>query len=108
MVEDVKSSLFDCWPLSKYIVKLNTAKFENNVAGFSMTVARDAAWQVALACHTQIQAGSSESYLKQRDAEVAKFGNKLFRFPRWLQALLWAARIFEWGTVESKIRRLSR
>ncbi len=48
MITEVKASLFSMWPLSKLISKLNMSKLENDIAGFSMTIARDAAWQVAL------------------------------------------------------------
>ena len=48
MVEELKTDLFDRCPLNKLLVKLNIGKFENELSGFSMTIARDAAWQQAI------------------------------------------------------------
>jgi hypothetical protein len=106
MITEVKTSLYSMWPLSKLISKLNMGKLENDIAGFSMTIARDAAWQVALdyaACNSSI---TQEQYLLQRDTEVTGFGNRLLYPGKFIQTVTGIFRVFEFGTVAGKIKRL--
>lgn len=107
-VNDVKASLFSLWPLSKYIVKLNTGNLENKSAGFSMERARDAAWQVAVSFAPLVSEESKNNYLRVRDNKVASFGHKLFKYSKGLNIVLVLFRIFEIGSVANKIKRLSR
>ena len=107
MITDVKIALFSMWPLSKYISKLNMGKFENDIAGFSMTIARDAAWQVALdyaVCNTNL---TQQQYLLQRDTSVTGFGNRLLYPGTFVQTVTGIARLFEFGTVAGKIKKLA-
>jgi hypothetical protein len=107
MITEVKASLYSMWPLSKLISKLNMGKFENDIAGFSMTVARDAAWQVALdyAAGNTIQI--QQQYILQRDNDVAGFGNRLLYPGKFVQTVAAIFRVFEFGTVAGKIKKLN-
>lgn len=106
MINEVKTSLYSIWPLSKLISKLNMGKLENDIAGFSMTIARDAAWQVALdyaACSNETV---QQQYLLQRDSSVTSFGNRLLYPGKFIQTVTGVFRVFEFGTVAGKIKKL--
>ena len=103
----VKTQLFDMWPLSKLILRLNTGKIENDIAGFSMNIARDAAWQVALAYAPLNIAPNQQVFISERDKAVTAFG-KSFLYPSsWVNAVTSFLRVFEFGSIRSKINRLN-
>lgn len=108
LVEEVKTSLYDMWPLSKIIARLNAGKLENAIAGFSMTIARDAAWQVAIDYAPLIDPAAQDSYISQRDKDVTAFGKTILHPGFWLSALVSIFRIFEFGSISGKIKRLDR
>jgi hypothetical protein len=108
LTDEVKKDLFSIWPLSKFIVRLNTGKLENAVAGFSMTIARDAAWQSALDYAPLNIPANQQLFIKARDEKVTAFGNSLLYPKSWLSALVSMLRVFEFGSIGSKIKRLNR
>jgi Family of unknown function (DUF5995) len=81
LVNEVKADLFAMWPLSRFISGLQTGNLENDIAGFSMTIARDAAWA---------------------------FGNKLLYPGIFLGTVKYVFRIFEFGSIPEKIKRLDQ
>jgi hypothetical protein len=107
LVDEVKTDLFAMWPLSKFISKLNASKLENAIAGFSMTIARDAAWQVALAYAPLNTDAAKESYITERDKNVAAFGKKLLHSGFFLTIVRTIFRLFEFGSIPKKIKRLN-
>jgi len=107
LVNEIKTDLFAMWPLSKYLSKLHADKLENDIAGFSMTIARDAAWQVALAYAPLITDTAKESYITERDKNVACFGKKLFQSGFFLTIVRYIFRLFEFGSIGNKINRLN-
>lgn len=107
LTNDVKTQLFDMWPLSKFIVRLNTGKLENTLAGFSMTIARDAAWQSALEYAPLNIPANQQLFISARDKKVTAFGKSLLHPGFWLSTLISILRVFEFGSVSSKIKRLN-
>ena len=106
LMEEVKKDLFDMWPLSSVMAKWRLGKLENEIAGFSMQVARDAAWQVALA-YAPLQSPEERSnYIVERDKKVAAFGNKVLSPGKLVNTLMYVFRLFEFGSIAEKIRRL--
>lgn len=108
LITEVKAALYDMWPLSKLISKLNMGKLENDIAGFSMNIARDAAWQVALQYAAFNSEASQQHYITERDTSVAGFSQKLLHPGSFVQALTGIFRVFEFGSVASKVSRLER
>jgi hypothetical protein len=106
LVNEVKTDLYAMWPLSKFISKLHADKLENTLAGFSMTIARDAAWKVALACAPLDMDAAKESYITERDKNVADFGKKLLHSGFFLNIVRYIFRLFEFGSITKKIKRL--
>jgi hypothetical protein len=106
LINEVKTCLFSMWPLSKYISQLNMGKFENDVAGFSMNIARDAAWQVALDYAAFNSTISQENYILARDKSVADFGHQLLYPGAVIQSITGIFRVFEFGTIADKIKKL--
>jgi hypothetical protein len=106
LMEEVKKDLFDMYPLSSFIAKWRRENLENELAGFSMQVARDAAWQVALA-YAPLQSPEERSnYIVERDKKVAAFGNKVLSPGKLVNTLMYVFRLFEFGSIAKKIRRL--
>lgn len=108
MIEEVKQELYAMWPLSKFIVRLRMGKMENALAAFSMQVARDAAWDVAVQYSLISEEAGQGNYLATRGNSVAAFSKKFLAPAAWLQFVLFVCRIFETGTVAGKIRQLNR
>jgi hypothetical protein len=107
LTDEVKADLFDMWPLSRFIVRLKTGKLENAVAGFSMTIARDAAWQTAQEYAPLNIPANQQFFISTRDQKVTAFGKSLLHPGFWLNALVSILRIFEFGSISSKIKRLN-
>jgi hypothetical protein len=106
LINEVKTCLYSMWPLSKLISKLNMGKLENDIAGFSMNIARDAAWQVALEYAALTNADAQANYITARDKAVAGFTNQILHPGAWVQTVIGIFRVFEFGTVANKIKRL--
>ncbi len=108
LVNEVKAALFSMWPISKWIAGLHAGKIEDAIAGFSMTIARDAAWQVALAYAPLDTPAAKEEYITGRDKDVAAFGNKLLHPGAFFSTVMYIFRLFEFGTVAAKIKKLDK
>lgn len=106
LINEVKASLFSMWPLSKLISKLNMGKFENDLAGFSMNIARDAAWQSALEYNAGSGTTANENYIIARDKNVTDFSNQILNPGKAVKTLAAIFRLFEFGTVAEKIKKL--
>lgn len=106
LVNDVKADLYAMWPLSKFVSKLHTGKLENALAGFSMTIARDAAWQVALSYAKLSTDVSRESFIAARDVKVTAFGKKILYPGFFLQTVRYIFRLCEFGSIQKKIKTL--
>lgn len=107
MINEVKLQLFSMWPASKLIAKLNMGEMENSIAGFSMEIARDAAWQVALAYAPLTGLTAQTDYINARDKAVNAFGNHILNPGAWSTTVMYVLRLFEVGTTASKIKKLS-
>ncbi len=107
LVDDVKLCLYKMWPLSKLLAKLNTDKLENDIAGFSMLVARDAAWQQAITYAPLTDDAARIAFISERDKAVTEFGKRFLYPGAWVQTVMSVFRLFEFGTVGSKIKALN-
>ena len=108
LVDDVKKDLFAMWTLSRLIVHLNTGNLENEIAEFSMTLPRDAAWQQAINFAPLNSTDAQQLFITERDKAITTFGNKLLYPALWLQTVMSIFRVFKFGTVSSKISKLNR
>ncbi len=108
LTSEVKAELYAMWPLSKVLARMHTDKLENDIAGFSMEVARDAAWQVALAYAPLNTSSVQETYITERDKSVEAFSKKLLYPGAWISTVMRIFRIFEFGSISGKIRKLDR
>jgi hypothetical protein len=108
LVDEVKAELFEMWPPSKFLIQLNTGKLENTLASFSMTIARDAAWQVALDYAPLQSIIAQQNYIALRDNDVMAFGKKLMYPGLWLGCLFMVFKIFEFRSISSKVKMLSK
>jgi hypothetical protein len=106
LITEVKASLFSMWPLSKFISQLNMGQFENDLAGFSMNIARDAAWQSALEYNACSGVTPKENYIIERDKNVVDFSKQMLHPGAVVNTLAAIFRIFEFGTVAGKIKKL--
>jgi hypothetical protein len=106
LINEVKSCLYSMWPVSKLISKLNMGKFENDMAGFSMNIARDAAWQVALQYAAFSSPEAQANYIVSRDKDVTNFTNQLLKPGAFVQTVTGIFRLFEFGTITGKIKKL--
>ncbi len=71
-----------------------------------MTIARDAAWEVALAYAPLATSDAQESYIIERDNTVAAFGKKLLYPGAFRSTVMYIFRVFEFGGIGDKIKRL--
>jgi Family of unknown function (DUF5995) len=106
LVNNVKDSLFAIWPVGKWMTKWIGGETEDAIAGFSMAIARDGAWRTALAYAPLQDATAQESYMQGRDKNVTAFGNKLLHPGAFISAAMYVLRLFEFGTVAGKIKKL--
>jgi hypothetical protein len=107
LVEEVQNELADIWPLLRPIDAI-AGKLDEEIANFAMGIARDAAWEVALAYSQLNTPERQQEYIVERDKKVAAFGIKIYK-PGWiLRALLFLFRLGELGNVRSKIGKLNR
>jgi hypothetical protein len=108
LVNDVKTDLFDMWPLGKWVSVLQVGRLENAIAGLSMNIARDAAWKVALAYASLDTETDRQSFIIERDKKVAAFGKKLLYPGLVLTGVIFFFRLFEFGTIPEKIKKLDK
>jgi hypothetical protein len=106
LVDTVRNEITEVWPVLKPINAL-AGSLEEEIANFSMDIARDAAWQVAQHYATFNTDVQKENFITLRDREVAAFGQKLASPGVMLSSLILALRAFEQGSVKRKIEVLS-
>lgn len=106
LITEVKTCLYGMWPLSKLISKLTMGKLENDIAGFSMNVARDAAWQVAVDYAALDTEEKTQQYLTERDNSIAEFSKKILNPGPMIKTVSGIFRMFEFGSIAKKIQRL--
>lgn len=107
LMEEVKQDLFDMWPMSKRLAHFRLGKLENEIGAFSMSVARDAAWLVALAYAPLEKEEEKRNFVKSRDNKVALFGRKILYPGTLMQGILYGLRVFETGSIGYKIKKLN-
>lgn len=105
LVDKVQLELESFWIVMKWLDRL-AGKLDEELAGFAMDYARDRAWDFALEL---LDAGKSteEATISKRDASVARFGKKLVKPGLWLSILVVILKLFEKGSVASKIKKLN-
>lgn len=106
MVNKVQDNLASIWPILKLIDWL-AGKLDEEIAKFSIEIARDAAWKVALDFAKIQNTKEQFDYIENRDNKVSNFSKKLYRPGFLLSSLIMLIRIGETGTVQSKIRKLT-
>ncbi|MBK6861483.1 MAG: hypothetical protein IPK91_00070 [Saprospiraceae bacterium] len=106
LVNGVKTDLYAMWPFSKLFSWMNTSDFENTIAGFSMNIAREAAWKVALEYAFITEEIQKRNYLINRDQQVVAFSQKILFPGNAISKIKSGFRMFEWGSVADKIRLL--
>jgi hypothetical protein len=105
LVDDVQDQLSRMWPLLKPIDWL-AGQLDEKLSKFAMSIARDAAWQVALDYSKLTNDNDKKSYIQTRDIKVSKFGEKLAFPGLLLSIIIRLMRLLEFGTVEKKIGQL--
>lgn len=105
LVNKVQENLSSIWPWLKNIDRL-AGKLDEGLANFSMEIARDAAWKVALDI-AKINVNEEQSrYIQDRDKKVVDFSRKLYQPGLLLGIVCFIIRMTEIGSVKSKIRKL--
>jgi hypothetical protein len=107
MVNNVQNDLAKIWPLFRFIDWF-AGRLDEGLANFSIEIARDAAWKVALEYAKITEIENKAHYIEMRDEKVATFSNKLYKPGMLLRSLIMLIRISEIGTVKSKIRKLAQ
>ena len=107
LVDEVQDELSEIWPLLKPIDKL-AGRMDEEIADFTMKIARDAAWKVALEYSALTTVQAQEEYLLERDKKVADFGWVLYKPSFVLWSIMALIRLGEIGSVRSKIRKLNK
>lgn len=107
LVNTVENELSDMWPLLKPIDWL-AGKLDEKIAVFSMSIARDAAWNLALQYAPLQQKAQQKIFIQLRDARVAAFGNKIMKPGFLLSNYITLFRTLERGTIEKKIKILNK
>lgn len=108
LVNGVKDNLFAIWPVGKWITRWIGGETQDAIAGFSMTIARDGAWRTALAYAPLLDATAQHAAIADRDKSVSAFGNKLAHPGNFISTVMYVLRVFEFGTVAGKIKRLDQ
>jgi hypothetical protein len=106
MVNKVQDDLASIWPFLKLIDWL-AGWLDEEIAKFSIEIARDAAWKVALDFAKIQNTEDQFDYIENRDKKVSNFSKKLYRLGFLLSSLIMVIRIGETGTIKSKIRKLT-
>jgi F420-0:gamma-glutamyl ligase-like protein len=106
-VDTVEVQLAGIFPLLKPIDRL-AGRLDEEFACFSVNIARDAAWQMALHLASLTNETEKENFIRERDKAVSSFAMKLYRPGIIINGLITLFRVGEIGTVRSKIEWLSR
>jgi hypothetical protein len=78
MVNKVQDNLASIWPILKLIDWL-AGRLDEEIAKFSIEIARDAVWKVALDFAKIQNTKEQFDYIANRDNKVSNFSNKLYR-----------------------------
>ncbi|GHN01686.1 hypothetical protein WSM22_31750 [Cytophagales bacterium WSM2-2] len=105
LVDSIESELEEMWPILKPIDWI-AGKLDEDIAAFSMQIAREAAWQMALE-YSSLPPGGQARFLSMRDAKVAAFGKKITEPGILLSSAISVLGLFERGSVARKIRELN-
>jgi hypothetical protein len=107
LVDEVQRELAGIWPPLRLLDWL-AGRLDEALSDFAMEIARDAAWQMAQEYTALETPQAREAYIRQRDAEVTRFGEKLAA-PGWLmKVVVFVIRMGELGSTGAKVRRLNR
>lgn len=106
LTDVVQDELAEIFPLLK-VVDVLAGGVDEKIAGFAMGIARDAAWDVALA-YSKLPADGHASYIKERDQKVFEFGKKIVSPGIWINIVIFVFRILERGNVVTKINALNQ
>jgi len=108
LVGTVQDELSEIWRPLKWIDKVMGGTDEA-IANFSMGIARDAAWKVALEYAPLSTPEQQREFIHQRDDEVAEFGSELIKIDViWLRILLLIVKLMELGTIRKKLSILNK
>ncbi len=104
LVEEVQEDLAEIWPTWHWVLR-RTGKIDDHLIDFSMEIAREGAWEVALNA-VKVSPEDLPVFIAERDAKVARFARRITH-PGWfVQFALRIIRIGERGNVSSKIEAL--
>lgn len=104
LVANVETALSDVWPILKWILK-KTQKVDTFLIDFSMQEARNGAWKFAVSL-APLDSLALTQKIKERDASITKIAD-LITNPGYIPSLLFKIlRLFERGSVVSKIEKL--
>jgi hypothetical protein len=105
LTDVVQDELAEIFPLLK-VVDFLAGGIDEKIAGFAMGIARDAAWDVALA-YSKLPDDERAAYIDKRDLEVYSFGQKIVSPGIWINIVVAVFRILEKGNVVTKINALN-
>ncbi|MCB9235178.1 MAG: hypothetical protein H6581_26215 [Bacteroidia bacterium] len=106
LVGQVEQELGRIWPMLKAILKIFPAKLDDQIVGFSMTLARDAAWKFSNSIFP-LSGDAWNQAIATRDQKVAKFGKRVLSPPWWIKMPLLLVKLTEWGSISSQIAVLN-
>lgn len=106
LVDAVQDCLASIWPMLKIIDRFS-GKVDEGLANFSIQIARDAAWQTALDYFNLSDSAEQDDFIKSRDASVSEFSKNLQNPGLYMYLIAKLIRITEFGTIKSKIKKLT-
>lgn len=106
LVTDVQNDLSSIWPTLKKILKF-TGKIDDHLVNFSMTIARDEAWDFAVEI-SKANPTTKEKLIQNKDNKTAQLANLLINPGFIINLFFKIIRIGERGTIVSKIKALEQ
>lgn len=106
LVNTVQNEIKEFWLVMRVVDAL-LGHSDEAIAKFSIDIARDAAWKVALDYAPLTNPTPQQEFISARDVKVAAFGAKLARPGLLLATAVAAMRIFETGSVKEKMAVLN-
>ena len=107
LVDIVQEELCEIWSLLKPVDWL-AGRIDEKVAVFSMNIARDAAWNVALQYALLNEPEQQNDFIRLRDEKVFAFGKRIIQHSFPVNFYIGVSRLLEKGTVARKINILNR
>lgn len=104
LLGQVEQSLSKIWPTLLWILKV-TRKVDDFLINFSMTLARDGAWNFANQL-VVLDPVPRADCISNRDFKIANLGRSIVKPGRIERFVFWIIRISEKGTVAQKIKAL--